>query len=118
MNTSINDHIIRNKKSKDPFDKLIFEKGLRIKHVLLDKPLNLMLVVLNNGAVIKSNLSDYPRLKPATPQQLANWCLIADGVGIEWPDINEDLSLKGFINTVYMNKTLKTLKGNQESLIV
>jgi len=38
MNTSR----IANKKAKDPFDKLIFEKGLRIKNILIEKDLDLI----------------------------------------------------------------------------
>lgn len=108
---------VRNKRAQDPFDQLVFEKGLRVKHVLLDKKLNLMVVVVNNGTVIKSNISSYQRLKNATEEQLNKWSLIGDGVGIEWPDLDEDLSLKGFIKTATMNR-LKVAKGNPESLLV
>jgi hypothetical protein len=38
--------------------------------------------------------SDYPRLRFATPAQLANYQ--ADDYGINWPDIDEDLSFEGF----------------------
>ena len=40
---------IQNKRASDAFDILIFEKGLRIKNVMIDKDLDLMLVVLNNA---------------------------------------------------------------------
>lgn len=38
--------------------------------------------------------SDYPRLRYATPAQRANYQ--ADEFGINWPDIDEDLSFEGF----------------------
>lgn len=107
---------IRNKRSADPFDKLIFENGLRIRHLLLYKKMDLMVLVLSNRIVIKSKLSDFPKLAKATVKQLTNWELISDGVGIEWPDLDEDLSLKGFINSAYTNSALRTLTGNQENI--
>ena len=38
--------------------------------------------------------ADYPRLKYATPEQRANYK--TDAFGINWPDIDEDLSFDGF----------------------
>lgn len=38
--------------------------------------------------------SDYPRLRYATPKQRANYQ--ADEYGINWPDLDEDLSFEGF----------------------
>ena len=38
--------------------------------------------------------ADYPRLRYATPEQRKNY--IADEYGINWPDIDEDLSFEGF----------------------
>ena len=106
----------RNKRASDPFDQLIFEKGLRIKHLLLDKGIDLMAMVLTNGIIIKSKLSDFPKLKRATEKQLNHWELISQGVGIEWPDLDEDLSLKGFIKSAYMSRALHALKGNAENI--
>lgn len=38
--------------------------------------------------------SDYPRLNDATPEQRVNY--IIDQFGINWPDIDEDLSFESF----------------------
>ena len=38
--------------------------------------------------------AEYPRLKYASPEQRANYK--ADEFGINWPDIDEDLSFEGF----------------------
>jgi len=109
---------VRNKRATDPFDQLIFEKDLRIRHLLLDKGMDLMVLVLSSGIIIKSKLSDFPKLSKANQKQLNNWKLISEGVAIEWPDLDEDLSLKGFIKSSYMNRALRTLKGNQENIFV
>ena len=37
------------------------------------------------------------RLTEATPEQRAHWELIGDGVGVHWPDIDEDLSVRGMV---------------------
>ncbi|MGK2860864.1 MAG: DUF2442 domain-containing protein [Chitinophagaceae bacterium] len=110
---------IQNKRSSDPFDILIFEKGVRIKNVMIDKELDLMIIILNNGFVIKEMLSDYPSLKKATVKNLNNWRIISGGIGISWEKINEDLSLKGFLKNGALNETLRLLqgKGSMKKLI-
>lgn len=36
------------------------------------------------------------RLERATPEQRARWELMAEGEGVQWPEIDEDLSARGF----------------------
>src|SRR5215204_5355299 len=108
MNTS---NRIQNKRSKDPFDQLIYEKGLKIKTVLVDKELDLLIIVLNNGIVIKETISDYPALQKASGKNLNEWRLISGGSGISWEKLNEDLSLKGFIKNSALHEMLRLLKG-------
>ncbi|MDB5206940.1 MAG: hypothetical protein JWR72_2015 [Flavisolibacter sp.] len=104
---------ISNKKSNDPFDKLIFEKGVRIKNVLIEKELDLIAIVLNNGVIIKENISSYTSLKNASSRQLQKWKLISGGVGITWKELDEDLSLKGFIQQSALHETLRFLESKQ-----
>ena len=47
-----------------------------------------------DGREACEHFEDYPRLRDATPQQRADFQ--ADEFGINWPDINEDLSFEGF----------------------
>ncbi len=93
MNTS-KDKIV-NKRSTDPLDQLIFEKGLRIHQVWFDKSLDLIILLLNNRKILKRPISDFKRLATASEQQLHNF--ENDGIGIHWPDVDEDLSLRGFL---------------------
>jgi len=82
----------------DDFDQLILKEGLRIAAVHCHKQLDLLLVVLNNKHTIKLAISsDYKRLQNAPEQQLNNLEFIAGNSGIHWPDLDEDLSLKGFL---------------------
>src|SRR5690554_8018017 len=54
----------------DTLDRLIKEKNLRIAGLHFYPELDLMLVVLSNKRIIQRNLSDFPRLKKASLQQL------------------------------------------------
>lgn len=89
MNTSTNKY--------DALESLIFEEGLRIQKVDFHSDMDLMLIVLNTKAVLQQKLSTYPNLKNASPLQLQQYELIAGGTGLYWPLLDEDLSLKGFL---------------------
>lgn len=56
-----------------------------------------MSVTLRDGRVITLPLDWFPRLKNATPDQRDDWQLLGDGLGIHWPQVDEDLSTRGFI---------------------
>ncbi len=79
----------------DALDKLIFEEGVRIDRIYLEKDLDVMLILLNNKKVITRRISDFRRLVNATQEQLNQF--ESDGIGIHWPELDEDLSLKGFL---------------------
>lgn len=81
----------------DPLEQVIFKDGLRIKAVHLHKDLDLMLIVLNNGKILRRTISSSELLQKATEKQLNDYRLIGKGAGIHWPQIDEDLSLKGFL---------------------
>ncbi|WP_158276090.1 DUF2442 domain-containing protein [Brumimicrobium oceani] len=95
------------KRSSDSIDRLIFEQKLCIKTLHIDKDLDLLLLIFNNGNVLKAKLSDYPRLKKANNSQLSDYKLINGGVGIQWEALEEDLSLKGFIKTSALNQMMR-----------
>ena len=81
----------------DAIEKLILEEKLKIVSVDFHSELDLMLVLLNSKAVLHQRLSAYPSLKNADKKALLNFEIIADGKGIHWPLLDEDLSLKGFL---------------------
>lgn len=85
------------KNNFDTLEQVIFEKGLRIVSVYFQIDLDLMLVVLNNKKVLERPISSSNPLKGASKENLNHYRLISDGIGIHWPDLNEDLSLKGFL---------------------
>jgi hypothetical protein len=54
-------------------------------------------VELVDGRTVSVPLGWYPRLAQATPAERTNWRLIADGRGIHWPDIDEDISVANLL---------------------
>jgi len=52
---------------------------------------------LEDGRVITVPLAWYPRLLHATAEQRRNYQWIGQGEGIHWPDLDEDLSIAGFL---------------------
>lgn len=95
----------------DEIEKIIYEEGLRIIAVHIHADLDMMLIVLNNKRTLQRSLSYTDRLKNASTDELTNYQLIAKGVGIHWPDIDEDLSLKGFLQEE-MTQSLFSFVGN------
>ena len=81
----------------DELERIIYEDGLRIKALHFHQDIDLMVIVLNNKRVLLRPLSYTDRLKKATADQLQEYRLIANGVGVHWPQLDEDLSLKGFL---------------------
>lgn len=39
----------------------------------------------------------FPTLRDATPAQLAAHRLVGHGIGIHWPELDEDLSVRGLL---------------------
>jgi len=104
--------------SKDPIDIFIFEKGLRIKTLFIEKELDLLLIILNNGNLIKSRISVFNNLKNASQEDLLKWELRNEGAGIRWAQLNEDLSLYGFIKEASRNSKIdKLMKMNSHVTI-
>jgi hypothetical protein len=81
----------------DPIERLIFEKGLRIKTVFIENDLDILILVLNDGTVLKFKVSGFPGLSSARSEQLQKWELRNGGIGLHWPELDEDLSLYGFL---------------------
>ena len=52
---------------------------------------------LTDGRTISVPLSWYPRLVHATHEERQNWELFGEGRYIHWPDLDEDLSVEGFL---------------------
>lgn len=58
---------------------------------------DLLCVVLADGREISAPLAWFPRLLDATPEQRSHWELIGDGVGIHWPEVDEDVETESLL---------------------
>lgn len=62
---------------------------------------------LKDGRTISIPLAWSWRLSEATPEQRANFRLIGDGQGIHWPDVDEDISIRGMLHGVPARRPAK-----------
>src|SRR5437870_2318058 len=58
---------------------------------------DLLAVELHDGRIISTPLIWYPRLHHASQADRDVWEWIGDGVGIHWPLLDEDLSVRGML---------------------
>ena len=58
-----------------------------------------LVVQLEDGRALHVPLEWFPKLRDATPAQLGDYRLIGHGVGIHWPQLDEDLSVRGLLMT-------------------
>jgi hypothetical protein len=56
-----------------------------------------LVVELVDGRTVSVPLVWFPTLANATREQLQNFEILADGEGIHWPDVDEDLSVAGLL---------------------
>ncbi|MCB1721500.1 MAG: DUF2442 domain-containing protein [Rhodospirillales bacterium] len=54
-------------------------------------------IVLKGGLCLSTPLTWYERLSGASPEQRDNLRVLPFGDGIHWPDLDEDLSVKGIL---------------------
>jgi hypothetical protein len=54
-------------------------------------------VDLSDGRIISVPLAWFPRLTHGTGAERSSWTLIADGEGIHWPGLDEDISVESLL---------------------
>jgi hypothetical protein len=65
---------------------------------------------LLDGRTIIVPLAWYPRLVAGTPQERQHWRLIGDGVGIHWPDLDEDIKIEHLLIGKASNESQTSLR--------
>ena len=68
----------------------VIAKGVRIT----DQSLT---VELGDGRSVSVPLAWYPRLAHGRPAERRRWELIGAGIGIHWPDLDEDISVEALL---------------------
>jgi hypothetical protein len=56
-----------------------------------------MSVTLTDGRVLSVPLAWFPILRDASAEQRANYEIGGRGIGLHWPDLDEDLSVAGLM---------------------
>ena len=70
----------------------------RVPSAVRARVLNEAVVVdLRDGRTVTAPLTWYPRLVHGTARERRNWRLVGGGMGIHWPDLDEDLSVEGLL---------------------
>ena len=63
---------------------------------------------LADGRVVSVPLEWSWRLTDASPEQRAHWEIIGDGLGVHWPDVDEDVSVAGMLRGVPAKRPSRT----------
>ena len=69
--------------------------GARAVQVTVDS--TMLRVRLADGREISAPLHWFPRLEKASAEQRSHWQLIGAGLGIHFPDVDEDISVAGLL---------------------
>ncbi len=72
-------------------------------------------VDLTDGRTVVVPLAWYPRLVHGSRQERNRWRLIGRGVGIHWPDLDEDISVEGLLAGRPSGESQRSLKRWLES---
>ncbi len=56
-----------------------------------------LIVDLNDGRTVSAPLAWYPRLLDGTAAERDNYQFIGEGLGIHWPQLDEDISVEGIL---------------------
>jgi len=61
---------------------------------------DVLIVTLDDGREVRVPIEWYPRLRDASTEQRLDWKWVGGGIGIHWPQLDEDLSVRGFLMPV------------------
>jgi hypothetical protein len=68
-------------------------------------------VELVDGRVVSVPTTWYPRLAEASDRERRSWVLIGSGVGIHWPQLDEDISLEGLLRGERSGESTSSLRS-------
>jgi Protein of unknown function (DUF2442) len=69
-----------------------------------------LVVELEDGRVVSVPLGWYPRLAEGTAAERRRWELIGPGIGIHWPDLDEDISVEALLLGQGSNESSASLR--------
>jgi hypothetical protein len=74
---------------------LVLEAEPVVSNVVFDA--DNFIIELADGRTLSVPLGWYPRLQAATEAERTHWQLLGEGFGIEWPDLDEHISVEGLL---------------------
>jgi hypothetical protein len=63
-----------------------------------------LVVHLEDGREVVLPLRWFPKLRDASPEARAEWHLIGNGIGIRWPRLDEDLSVRALLAPKHVSR--------------
>jgi len=69
---------------------------LSILEIIVDE--NFITARISDGRSVSVPIAWFPLLVDANSNQLSNYEISPSGYGVHWPDLDEDVSIKTFIN--------------------
>jgi hypothetical protein len=69
-----------------------------------------LVVDLQDGRRVSVPLKWYPRLAEGRPSERRRWQLIGPGIGIHWPDLDEDISVEALLLGLPSNESPASLQ--------
>ena len=69
-----------------------------------------LVVELRDGRVVSVPLAWYPRLAEGSPGERRRWELLGPGIGIHWPDLDEDISVEGLLQGLPSGESAASLE--------
>lgn len=78
------------------------------KHVKVTE--HALVVDLRDGRSVSVPIEWYPRLAEGRPSERRRWELIGPGIGIHWPDLDEDISVEGLLLGLASNESPASLQ--------
>jgi len=71
---------------------------------------NALIVELRDGRTVSVPISWYPRLAQGTASERRRWELIGPGIGIHWPELDEDISVEALLFGLASNESPASLR--------
>jgi hypothetical protein len=97
----MNEKNLRNANRKDKKIPLISSEFLREKEypeiLTLSCQDQQLTATLSDGRIVSIPIVWFKRLREVTDEQLNSFEILPDGYGISWPKLNEDISVKAFV---------------------
>ena len=69
-----------------------------------------LVVDLSDGRTVSAPIAWYPRLLHGTRRERGRWRLVDAGEGINWPDLDEDISVAGLLEGQSSGESQKSLE--------